>query len=109
MTTEVRKFEAHVFVCTNERPAGHPRGSCKEKGAETLLQALKQEVASSGLGGKVRAQKAGCLDSCEFGATLVIYPEGVWYGHVKVDDVHEIVQSHLIQGKPVDRLRIPGK
>lgn len=109
ITKEVRKFDAHVFVCTNERPAGHPRGCCKERGGEALLQALKQELASAGLNGKVRAQKAGCLDSCEFGPALVIYPEGIWYGPVKAEDAREIVRSHLVEGKPVERLKIPGK
>ena len=103
------KLKAHVLVCTNERPPGHPRGCCKEKNSEELVQLFKQELAKAGLGKQVRAQKAGCLDVCEFGAALVIYPDNVWYGNVKAEDVPEIVKSHILGGQPVDRLKIPGK
>jgi (2Fe-2S) ferredoxin len=109
MGETVRKLEHHVFVCTNERPAGHPRGCCKAKNAEELVTAFKKELASAGLAGQVRAQRAGCLDTCEWGASLVVYPDNVWYGKVSLDDVHEIVRDHLVGGRPVERLRIPGK
>lgn len=102
---ERAKLERHVFVCTNERPAGHPRGCCKAKGSEELLQALKAGAAQAGLSGRVRVQKAGCLDVCEQGAAVVVYPEGVWYRGVTSQDAAEIVSSHLVGGKPVDRLR----
>lgn len=105
----VKKLKHHVFVCLNERPEGHPRGCCKDKGAEEVLKAFKSEVGNAGLASEVRAQKAGCLDTCEFGVTVVVYPEAVWYGTVTPADVPEIVRSHLIQGHPVQRLRIPGK
>src|SRR5580700_10951404 len=105
----VKKLRAHLFVCNIERPAGHPRGCCAEKGSEALVKAFKEELARAGAKGEVRAQKAGCLDTCEFGPSVVVYPEGVWYGRVKPEDVSEIVRSHLLEGKPVDRLRIPGK
>jgi (2Fe-2S) ferredoxin len=105
----VKKLKYHVFVCMNERPPGHPRGCCKEKNAEALLQALKTEVSKAGIPSEVRAQKAGCLDTCEFGPSVVVYPDNVWYGHVRLEDVPEIVQSHLVAGNPVNRLRIPGK
>ena len=100
------KLRAHVFVCTNERPPEHTRGCCKAKGSEEVLQAFKLEVAKAGLKTDVRAQKAGCLDVCEAGPTVVVYPEGIWYGHVTAADVPEIVKSHLVEGKPVDRLKI---
>lgn len=103
------KLRAHVFVCTNERPAGHPRGCCKTKNSEGLVQLFKEEIAKAGLNKQIRAQKAGCLDVCEFGPTLVVYPDGIWYGRVQPEDVQEIVKSHLQDGKPVERLRIPGK
>ena len=104
-----RKLKCHLFVCTNERAPGHPRGSCKLKGSEALVQQFKEEIARAGLSAEIRAQKAGCLDTCEYGPSVVVYPENVWYGPVQGTDVPEIVQSHLTQGKPVDRLRIPGK
>ena len=103
------KLKAHVFVCTNERPSGHPRGCCKGKNSEKLVQAFKEEIAKAGMSKEIRAQRAGCLDTCEFGPSVVVYPEGVWYGHVQPEDVLEIVQSHLKEGKPVERLKIPGK
>ena len=105
----VKKLKHHVFVCLNERPPGHPRGCCKSKGSEEILKAFKSEVATAGLAAEVRAQKAGCLDTCEYGVSVVVYPDNVWYGHVSMSDVHEIVSSHLVGGKPVQRLRIPGK
>lgn len=103
------KLKGHLFVCTNDRPPGHPRGCCKERGSEALVQLFKQELAKLGLHKEVRAQKAGCLDACEDGPTVVIYPEGVWYGRVQERDVAEIVQSHFVEGIPLDRLKIPGK
>jgi (2Fe-2S) ferredoxin len=105
----VTKLKAHIFVCTNERPAGHPRGCCKEKKSEELVPLFKQELSKVGVRSEVRAQRAGCLDTCEFGPAVVVYPDNVWYGNVRAEDVPEIVQSHIINGQPVERLRIPGK
>lgn len=100
-------FERHIFVCCNERPAGHPRGCCAEKGSNEIRAALKEAIAARGLKGTVRANQAGCLDQCEHGVTVVVYPEGVWYGFVTLADVPEIVEQHLIAGRPVERLRLP--
>jgi (2Fe-2S) ferredoxin len=108
-STKYKKLKRHVFVCTNERPDGHPRGCCKAKGSEALVGLFKEELKKRGLASEVRAQKSGCLDVCELGAALVVYPDGVWYGNVQASDVPEIVESHLIEGRPVERLRIPGK
>ena len=106
---DVKKLEAHIFVCMNERPSDHPRGCCLKRGAEELVPLFKAELEKCGLKGTVRAQKAGCLDVCEFGPSVVIYPEGIWYGKVRPKDIPEIIQSHIIEGHPVERLRIPGK
>lgn len=103
------KLKAHVFICTHERPTGHIRGCCKTKGSEELVQFFKEELAKKGLRQEIRAQKAGCLDTCEFGPSVVIYPDNTWYGKVTREDALEIIQSHLIEGKPVERLKIPGK
>ena len=103
------KLKSHIFVCTNQRPEGHPRGCCQSKNSEDLIKAFKQGLSQVGLSQEVRAQKSGCLDVCEFGPAVVIYPEGIWYGKVSAEDVSEIVQSHLLNGQPVERLRIPGK
>ncbi len=103
------KLKAHIFICTNERPPGHPRGCCKAKNSEQLIPLFKQELAKAGLAKEVRAQKAGCLDACEFGPAIVVYPDNVWYGNVTPSDVAEIVQSHIVGGHPVERLKMPGK
>jgi (2Fe-2S) ferredoxin len=108
-TPPVRKLRRHIFVCTNERPAGHPRGCCKTKGSEELVALFKAALSKAGAKGEVRAQKAGCLDVCEWGPTVVVYPEGVWYGKVQASDVDEIIASHILGDKPVKRLQIPGK
>jgi len=99
-------FEKHVFVCTNQRPADHPRGSCGTEPGEALQKAFKQAIAEHGLGRRIRANRSGCLDQCEHGPTVVVYPEAVWYGGVTLDDVPEIVATHLAGGQPVERLRL---
>ena len=99
-------FERHVFVCTNQRDSSAPRGSCSPDGKGLLHQAFKERVAAAGLKSRVRANKAGCLDQCEHGPTVVVYPDEVWYGFVSLDDVEEIVDEHLVHGRPVGRLRL---
>jgi (2Fe-2S) ferredoxin len=98
------KFERHIFVCGNVRPAGHPRGCCDPSGQAELQKRFKQKLAELGLKGKVRANQAGCLDQCEHGPNVVIYPEAIWYGGVTLADVEEIVTSHVVAGQPVQRL-----
>jgi (2Fe-2S) ferredoxin len=100
------KFERHIFVCGNVRPTGHPRGCCDPSGAAELQKRFKQKLAEVGLKSKVRANQAGCLDQCEHGPNVVIYPEAVWYGGVTLADVEEIVESHVVGGKPVERLML---
>ena len=99
-------FERHVFVCTNERPGDHPRGCCAGKDALAIREALKAATKAHGLKGVVRVNAAGWLDQCDPGVTLVVYPEAVWYGFVTPADVPEIVESHLLNGQPVERLRL---
>ena len=99
-------LERHVFICTNRREAGNTKGSCAEKGGEAIRDAFKQQLHERGLKGRMRANAAGCLDQCARGATVVVYPEQVWYGGVTPDDVPEIIEKHLIGGVPVDRLRM---
>src|SRR5258707_14320084 len=100
------KFEKHIFICGNQRPEGHPRGCCDPEARAELQLAFKQKLAVLGLKGKVRANQSGCLDQCEHGPTVVVYPEAVWYGHVQPEDVAEIVQEHVANGRPVERLRL---
>ncbi len=100
------KFLKHIFICCNQRPLDHPRGSCDPSGSADLHRAFKARLASTSVRASVRANKAGCLDQCEHGPTVVVYPEAVWYGHVTLADVDEIVQAHILDGKPVQRLQI---
>lgn len=100
------KFERHIFVCGNVRPEGHPRGCCDPGGQAELQKRFKQKLAELGLKGKVRANQSGCLDQCEHGPNVVIYPEAVWYGGVTLADVDEIVASHIVAGQLVERLML---
>ena len=99
----------HVFVCINERAADNPKGSCLRKGGVDVRDRLKAELSARGLSKMIRANNAGCLDQCEHGVAVVVYPEQVWYGHVTPDDIPEIVEQHLIGGAPVERLMIPDQ
>ncbi len=100
-------FEHHIFVCNNQREPGSARGCCAPEGKSELHGRLKDLVAEAGLKARVRANKAGCLDQCEHGPVIVVYPEQVWYGGVGVDDLEEIVREHIVGGRPVERLRLP--
>lgn len=100
------RFRHHVFVCENRRDPSDPRGCCAARGSEAVREAFKAELARRGLKGLVRANAAGCLDACALGPTVVVYPDGVWYGGVRPEDVTEIVERHLIGGEPVERLRL---
>lgn len=80
--------------------------SCAVNGSEEVLFALREERERRGLSGDVYITATGCLGPCPArGATIVVYPEGVWYSGVTVDDVVEIVERHMIGGRPVERLR----
>lgn len=98
------KYKKHVFVCTNVKPA--PKKCCGEERGMALVNALKDELKEKGLNLEIRAQKAGCLDVCAFGPSMVVYPEGVFYGNVELSDIPEIVESHLANDKVVERLVI---
>lgn len=100
-------YERHVFVCENRRPDDDPRGCCGSKGSKEIRERLKAAVKDAGLKGRVRVNSAGCLDQCAHGVTVVVYPEAVWYGAVTLEDVDEIVRSHVLEGTPVERLRLP--
>ena len=103
------RFERHVFVCTNVRKPDDPRGCCSARGSEAVRAAFKKTIEERGLKETVRANSAGCLDACEYGVSVVVYPEQVWYGGVRVEDVGEIVESHLVRGVVVERLRVPDR
>lgn len=98
------KFRKHVFVCTNQKEA--PKRSCSHAHGLALVDAFKLELKNRGLNVEVRAQPAGCLDTCGLGPSVVVYPEGIYYGNVQVEDVAEIVDSHLAHDVPVERLKL---
>ena len=102
----VSLFERHIFVCENVRVEGHPRGCCAAKGASAIRARLKRLIHEHGLRGRVRANKSGCLDQCERGVTVVVYPEAVWYGGVRLEDVDELFERHVLRGEIVERLRL---
>ncbi len=99
-------FDRHVFVCNNTRDPSNPRGCCSAKGGDEIREAFKRELKNRGLNKRIRTNQAGCLDQCEHGAVVVVYPEQVWYGGVQASDVPEIVEKHLVGGEPVARLQL---
>lgn len=105
----MKRFDRHIFICENKRPEGHPRGCCLDKGSHEIRERMKARIKELGLNSMVRVNSSGCLDACEFGPSMVIYPEQVWYGGVSADDIEEIIQSHIIGNEPVERLKIKDK
>ena len=98
-------FKHHIFCCTNRREPGHTRGCCAEKDAEGLRDYMKQRVKALGIK-ETRVNNSGCLDRCELGPCIVIYPEGVWYACKTKADVDEVIRKHLQGECVVERLRI---
>ena len=98
-------YDLHVFCCTNVRPEGHPRGCCSAKGSVALRDHMKARAKDMGLG-RVRINVSGCLDRCELGPTMVIYPEGVWYSCPTKADIDEVLETHLKNGLRVERLML---
>jgi (2Fe-2S) ferredoxin len=103
------RFTHHIFICCNQRQPGHSRGCCDPDGCELLRNLMKAEIKKRGLGPLVRANKAGCLDQCERGPTVVIYPQAIWYGGVRPHDVPRIVEQTIIGGRVLQDLLIPDE
>jgi (2Fe-2S) ferredoxin len=101
-------FEFHAFVCTNRRPDGHPKGSCAEKGSERLRDYMKARARVLGIE-QVRVNAAGCLDRCEFGPCVVVYPHGDWYRVENEGDVDEVLAAYVEGGAPATRLKLPER
>lgn len=102
------RFDKHIFICTNQRPEGS-RVSCGEAYGLKLVADFKKKLNDRKLNIDVRAQKAGCFDICEEGPNVVIYPDGVFYGKVKPEDVDEIIEEHIVNGRIVERLKLSFK
>ncbi len=95
----------HVFVCVNQRPPGHPQPSCGDRGSRDVLSAFMEKLQTDPeLFMSTAVTPTGCLGPCMMGPTVVVYPDAVWYGNVKPQDVDEIVEKHLKGGEPVERL-----
>ena len=101
-------FTHHIFICSNRREPGNARGCCDPEGNDALRSAFRAELKKHQLGSLVRANKAGCLDQCELGPTVAIYPQGLWYGHVTLDDVPRRVQETIVGGRLLEDLLIPA-
>jgi (2Fe-2S) ferredoxin len=100
-------FDKHVFFCTNQREAGE--ACCNDHGAQKARDYVKKRVKELGIsnpGNKLRINSAGCLDRCDEGPVIVVYPEGIWYTYVDESDLDEIIEEHLKNGRIVERLKI---
>jgi (2Fe-2S) ferredoxin len=98
-------YQKHIFVCTNQRKEGAKK-SCGEAHGLALIEAFRKKIKALNLNVNIRTQKAGCLDVCEHGPAVAVYPEGVFYGNVQLSDVDDIVTQHIRDHKPVERLII---
>ena len=105
--TPPQYYQRHIFFCINQRTNGE--NCCADHGAQEAFAHCKAQAKAQGLAGagKVRVNKAGCLDRCAAGPVCVVYPEGVWYSYVDQADIDEIVESHLKHGRIVERLLTP--
>lgn len=100
-------YQRHVFFCLNQREGG--QADCAQHGAAEAMEHCKSRVKALGLAGpgKVRVNRSGCMDRCAGAPVAVVYPEGSWYTYVDASDIDEIVESHLRDGKVVERLLLP--
>ena len=96
-------YDYHIFCCVNERPESAIRECCKNKNSLILRNYMKKKISELGLK-SIRVNQSGCLDRCELGPIMVIYPEGIWYSYRTAEDVDEIISEHIIKGKIVKRL-----
>jgi (2Fe-2S) ferredoxin len=103
----VPRPERQVLVCVNCRPPGNPKGSCGEKGGQSLFEALRDLLREGGLHQRVMVNRTMCLKHCSRGAVVAVQPDNVWYGGVTRDDLPEICDAHFGRGRPVERLLMP--
>ncbi|MEE8496473.1 MAG: NAD(P)H-dependent oxidoreductase subunit E [Xanthomonadales bacterium] len=101
-------YHRHIFFCVNDRGPDSDRPSCNRCGSAEIREYAKEKIKALGMSGtgKIRVNQAGCLDRCEEGPVCVVYPEGTWYTYVDESDIDEIIESHLLNGDPVERLKI---
>lgn len=101
--------EKHVLVCTHSRAEDDPKGSCVARGSNPLVEAFSKEFGERNLWGRIKFNTTSCMGACEHGPIVLVYPEGVMYGGVKVDDVDRIIDEHLLGGTPVEALKVPNE
>ncbi|HOV26763.1 MAG TPA: 2Fe-2S ferredoxin [Pseudobacteroides sp.] len=102
----MQKPKYHVFVCSSSRITGQQKGYCFSKDSVSIIQKFMEEIEERELGGDILVTNTGCLGICNKGPIVIVYPDGVWYKEVTVDDVTEIVEEHLENGRVVSRLEI---
>ena len=102
------RYRYHLFLCTNERPSDHPRGSCLSRGAGPLLDIVKEEAVRAGAPGPFRSNRSCCLDACEDGPVLAVYPDGVYYRVTNREEIARVMKEHLVEGRVVPELQIPN-
>ena len=100
------RFQKHLFICNNKRTEDDPRSSCSLRGSNDLIDYAKERIYELGLKGTVRVNKAGCLDACAHGPTMVIYPDDIWYSPKTKEDIEEIITSHVQNNCISNRLLI---
>ena len=98
----------HVFVCAQNRPAGHPRGSCGSKGCAEVVDEFMHQWQQRQCFTQVQVTSSGCIGPCGMGPNVLVYPEGIMYSNVNRADVSEIFDEHLLGGKVVERLKTPA-
>ena len=101
--------EKHIFICANQRPDGHPKGSCSEGGAASVADTFRAGLHARDLLGRFKVVTTGCLGFCGQGPMILIYPEGVMYQQVSAADIEVVIEEHLLGGTPVERLKVPAE
>ena len=100
------KPNKHVFVCTQQRPPGHPRGSCGQHGSGAVYEEFLQQLEKRNLFNSIQVTATGCMGPCSEGPSVLVYPEGIMYGKVNKENVTEIFDQHLVAGTPVESLKV---
>jgi (2Fe-2S) ferredoxin len=102
------KPEKHLFVCTQARPDGHPRGSCQQKGCAAIAEEFWYQLQERNLFGRIQLTNTACIGPCGVGPNVLVYPDGVMYSGIAKDDVGAIIEQHLLGGAPVESLLAPA-
>ena len=103
------KPEKFVLVCLNERPEGHPKGSCSQMGGSEIFSRFKEILEEKGLNEKIRIIKTGCMGVCYEGPVVAVFPDNCWYGGVTPTDVRELIDNHLIEGEAIEGQLLKGE